>query len=254
MKSIRERALRREFLSGAWLNLGSSLTAEIAGSQGFDWVLIDLEHGAGDERALLHQLQALEASSAAPIVRIEWNDPPRFKRALDLGPSGIMVPYVNSEEEARSAVASMRYPPRGIRGVARSNRAAGFGLKFEEYFSTAADRLLTVTQIETKDAVNNVEAIALVDGVDVLFVGPLDLTTSLGIPAQFNHPDFMAALKRVTDVAVRCGKAAGILLGTLKQVQPMVDLGFTFLAVGSDGGLVAEGMKAYAAALNRFKG
>jgi 4-hydroxy-2-oxoheptanedioate aldolase len=253
MKSIRKRTLQGEFLSGAWLNLGSSVTAEIAGGLGFDWILIDLEHGAGDHQALLHQLQALEAGSAAPIVRIEWNDPPRFKRALDLGPSGIMVPYINNAEEARRAVASMRYPPRGNRGVARLNRGAGFGLSFEEYFSTSADRLLTVTQVETKAAIENVQSIAAVEGVDVLFVGPLDLTTSLGIPMQFTHPDFLKGLEKVADAARRHEKAAGILLAKMEQVPPLVDMGFTFIAVGSDGGLVVEGMKSYATALNRFK-
>lgn len=253
MKSIRERVLAGEFLCGTWLNLGSSLIAEIAGRSGFDWVLIDLEHGAGDHQALLHQLQALESTPAVPIVRVAWNEPPRFKRVLDLGASGIMVPYVNTEEEARRAVAAMRYPPHGIRGVARFNRAAGFGTEFEEYFSTAAKRLLTITQIETAEAVQNVESIAAVDGVDVLFVGPLDLTTSLGIQMQFDHPDYLEALRKVAAAAERHGKGLGILLSEAAQAEQMYEFGFRFVALGSDGTAAADGLRTYAKTFDRFQ-
>ena len=167
MKWIRERALKRELLGGTFLNLGSSLTAEIAGNAGFDWVLVDLEHGAGDRSELLLQLQAIESTPAVPLVRIPTNDPVIFKRVLDLGASGIMVPYVQTADEARKAVAAMRYPPDGVRGVAVMNRACGFGPGFEEYFKSAGSRLLTILQIETPLAVDNIDAIAAVDGADV---------------------------------------------------------------------------------------
>lgn len=243
MKYLRERVLRREVLAGTWLNLGSGLTAEIAGRAGFDWLLIDLEHGSGDEAHLLGQLQAISATEAAPIVRIVWNEAPRVKRTLDLGPSGIMIPYVNTAEEARRAVAAMRYPPQGVRGAARFTRAAGFSQDFDRYFAEANSNLLTVVQIETPQAVAQVEEIAAVDGVDVLFVGPLDLSVGLGIPQQYTHPDFRAALHRVSEAARQANKAAGILLASSDQIAPTVADGFTFLAVGSDGGMVAAGMK-----------
>ncbi|MCA9442256.1 MAG: 2-dehydro-3-deoxyglucarate aldolase, partial [Candidatus Omnitrophica bacterium] len=135
MKWIRERVLQGELFSGTFLNLGSSLTAEIAGQAGFDYVLIDLEHGSGDHDSLLAQLQVVDSTPAAAIVRVAWNDPVRIKRVLDLGPSGIMVPMVNAAEEAQRAVSAMKYPPVGIRGVAASNRACRFGPGFDDYFS-----------------------------------------------------------------------------------------------------------------------
>jgi len=160
IRPIRQRALQRELLAGGWLNLGSSLTAEIAANAGFDWVCIDLEHGCGDHESLVCQLQAMSGAPVAPIVRIAWNEAPRFKRALDLGPSGIMVPYVNNDQQARLAVASMRYPPQGVRGVAKLNRASGFGEQFASYFSEANDSLITVVQIETSEAVDKAADIA----------------------------------------------------------------------------------------------
>jgi 4-hydroxy-2-oxoheptanedioate aldolase len=240
-------------MSGGWCNLGSSLTAEIAGRAGFDWVVIDLEHGSGDYESLVHQLQAVSGTSAAPIVRIAWNDAPRFKRALDLGPSGILVPYISSAEEARRAVASMRYPPQGVRGVAKLNRASGFGWEFEEYFARANSSLLTVLQVETVTALESVEEIAAVDGADVLFVGPLDLSASLGIVQQFDHPEFRAAQARVVAACRKAGKAAGILLPGAEQIERAIADGFTFIGVGSDGGLVAAGMRKLAAAFEKYR-
>ncbi len=242
MKYLRERVLNGEILAGTWLNLGSSLTAEMAGKAGFDWALLDQEHGLGEQETLLHQLQALEAYKTAPIVRIAWNEAPRFKRALDLGASGIMIPYINTAEEAQKAVHAMRFPPQGVRGVAKFNRAAGFGREFETYFREANSRLLTVVQIETLEAVKNVQDIANIDGVDVLFVGPLDLSVSMGIPEQVDHPDFRAAIKQVISAGKSAGKAAGILIPNSDRLALMVEDGFSFIAVGSDGGLIASGM------------
>ena len=249
MRFIRERVLAGEFLAGGWCNLGSSVTAEIAGLAGFDWVLIDTEHGTGDLDALVGQLQAVSATPAVPIVRIAWNDPPRYKRVLDMGAMGVMAPYVNTAEEARQAASSMRYPPAGIRGVAKLNRGSSFGADFDRYFTTANDGLLTVVQIESPDAVANAEKIAAVDGVDVLFIGPLDLSVNLGIPQQFDHPKFKAALEKVAKAARGAGKAAGILLLSEDQVEEVKAAGFTFVALGSDGGFVAAGMRRAAARL-----
>ena len=253
MNYLRERALQREVLAGTWLNLGSSVTAEIAGRAGFDWLLIDLEHGSGDEAHLLGQLQAISATEATAIVRVAWNEAPRIKRTLDLGPSGIMIPYINTVEEAQRAVAAMRYPPQGIRGAARFTRAAGFSLEFDQYFVEANANLLTIVQIETPQAVAQVEEIAAIEGVDVLFVGPLDLSVGLGIPQQYTHPDFRAALLRVSEAAKRNHKAAGILLSSSDQIAQTIADGFTFLAVGSDGGMVASGMKSLSAAFHPRK-
>ncbi len=253
MRSIRKRVLSGELMSGTFLNLGSSLTAEIAGQAGLDWVLIDLEHGAGDHQNLLFQLQALSGTPAAPLVRVAWNDPVLFKRVLDLGPCGVMAPWVSSPEEAARAVAGIRYPPLGIRGVAAMNRACGFGAAFDEYFRAANEELLLLTQIETRPAVECAEAIAAVEGVDVLFVGPLDLSVSLGVARQFDHPTMCAARARVVAACRRAGKAAGILLAREEQVESAVREGFTFVGLGSDGAVMLWGMQQIASALRKAK-
>jgi len=250
MNWIRERVLGREVVVGTWLNLGSSLTAEIAGQAGFDWVLIDLEHGAGDHESLVHQLQALSGSTAAPLVRVAWNEAPKVKRVLDLGAAGVIFPYVTTAEEARAAVAAMRYPPDGIRGCA-TTRASGYGREADEYLATANDRLLTVVQIETATTLSCLDEIAGVEGVDVLFVGPMDLSFSLGVPRQYDHPVFREALVRVGEAARRAGKAAGILLMRPDWLDQALADGYTFLGLGSDMGAVVEGMRRFSETLRR---
>src|SRR5882672_8096238 len=239
---FRKRVLAREWLGGTFLNLGSSVTVEVAGLAGFDWVLIDHEHGPGGEDTLLHQLQAASATPAFPIVRIAWNEAPKFKRALDMGALGVMVPYINSAAETRAAVAAMRYPPHGVRGVAKFNRGAGFGGDFEEYYLHAHERLVTCIQIETAEAVANADEIAAVDGADVLFVGPTDLSYNMGIRDQLESPKFTEALQKVSDAAKKHGKAAGILVQTPAMVNKCRDLGYTFVALGSDGAAVRAGL------------
>ncbi len=246
---FRRRVLAREWLCGTFLNLGSPITVEVAGVIGFDWLLIDHEHGAGGEDTLFHQLQAAAATPAVPIVRIAANEAPRFKRALDAGAGGIMVPYVRTADEARAAVAAMRYPPRGVRGVAKFHRGAGFGAGFDDYYRHAHERLLGVMQIETPEAVDTIDAIAGVDGADVLFVGPTDLTYNMGIGDQLDHPRFVDALERVSTAARAHGKAAGILVHAAELVARCRELGYTFVALGSDGGSVRTGFSSMLATL-----
>ena len=246
---FRARTLAREWLTGTFINLGSSVTTEIAGNAGYDWLLLDHEHGPGGDETLLHQLQATSATPAVPIVRIPVNDPTRFKRVLDAGAHGVMVPYVNTAAEARAAVTAMNYPPHGLRGVAKFNRGAGFGTTFEEYYLHAHEWLVLAAQIETAEAVANCEAIADVPGVDVLFVGPNDLTHNMGIRDQFDHKLFVDALQRVAVAARQAGKAAGILVHNPALVPMCRGLGYTFVALGSDGGAVAAGLRQNLAAL-----
>ncbi len=248
---FRNRVLAGQFVGGTFLNLGSSLTVEMAGLAGFDWLLLDHEHGPGSDTTLLHQLQAVAATPAVGIVRIAANDPARFKRALDAGAHGVMVPYVSSGAEATAAVAGLRYPPRGIRGVAKLNRAAAFGADFDAYYAHAHEWLVTMPQIESVEALHRLDDIAAVDGADVLFVGPLDLTTNLGISGQYSHPIFIEALRRVADAAKRHGKAAGILALDPANVAPWREIGYTVMALGSDGGAVNAALRASAAALKR---
>jgi len=253
MKFIRERVLGGELMFGIGANLGSSLTVEMIGKKGFDWTWIDLEHGSGDYSELIGQIQAASINDAAPIVRIAWNEAPRFKRVLDLGAAGVMVPFVNTAEEAQNAAAAMRYPPEGVRGVAKFNRACGFGSDFDEYFPSANNNLLTVVQIETGTAVENAAEIAAVKGVDVLFIGPLDLSVNLGVAQQYEQQIFVDAMDRVAAACKKHGKAAGILVPNLDYLPVWIDKGFTFFVVGSDGGCVAKGLQSIHSTCSTFK-
>lgn len=240
---FRSRVLAREWLTGTFINLGSAVTAEIAGQAGYDWLVLDHEHGFGGEETLIHQLLATAGTPAVPIVRIPVNDPTRFKRALDAGAHGVMVPYVNTAAEAQAAVTAMQYPPHGLRGVAKFNRGSGYSNNYEEYYTHAHEWLVLVAQLETAEAVDNCEAIAAVPGVDVVFVGPNDLTHNLGIRDQFDHPKFVEALKRVSAAAAKHKKVAGILVHNPALVAVCRGLGYTFVSLGSDGGVVNAGLR-----------
>ncbi len=253
MEFIRQRVLNGEFMAGAWCNLASPITVEMAARTGYDWILLDQEHGPGDNITLLHQIQAAQGGPGAPIVRIVWNEMPLFKRALDLGAMGIMVPYVQNRQEAIYAVNAMRYSPQGTRGVASSPRAAGFGIGFDKYYAKANDNLLTVTQIETGEAIGHLKEIAAIEGVDVLFVGPLDLSISINMPGRFDDPEFKVILAKIAKTAKSHEKAAGILVPSTDQLEMVRDMGFTFVAVGSDGGMVMAAMQNTWEALSKLK-
>ncbi len=253
MKNLKQRLRRGETLHGCWLNLGSPLTAEIVGQAGFDWVLIDLEHGAGVERDVLYQLQALESSSTAALVRVESSEPQRIQRILDMGAEGIMCPKINDAAEARKVISGLHYPPHGNRGVAKMVRATGFGQHFDSYYQTAPDNILGIVQIETAESLNHLDDIAATEGVDVLFIGPADLTMELGIFGQFDHPRFKEALRETVNAAQKAGKATGILFFNPADYQRYHDLGIRFIACGADATFVADGARALANKLNEFR-
>jgi 4-hydroxy-2-oxoheptanedioate aldolase len=253
IRSIRRRALDGEILVGTWLVLGSSLTAEIAGNSGFDWVVLDMEHGMGANDSLLYQLQALSGTSASPIVRVAQNDPVLIKRALDLGPAGIMAPMVNNAEDAERVVRAMRYPPQGIRGVTPYTRPADFGREFPKYFAAANDDLICLVQIETQEGVENADQIAAVDGVDVLFIGPLDLTVGLGIMKQFDHPTYRAAVEKIVSACRKAGKVSGIILLDVEVPEDTVADGFTFIGRASDGSILAAALSELVEPFGKFK-
>lgn len=254
MKNIKSRIKNGEAVHGCWLNLGSSLTAEIVGLAGFDWVLIDLEHGAGNEKDVLAQLQALEQSNAAAIVRIESAARQRIHRVLDVGAEGVMCPHINNAEEAELVVSGLRYPPHGSRGVAKMVRATGFGTNFPEYYSSANENILGVVQIETPESLNHLDQIAALDGIDVLFIGPADLSMSLGIFNQFDHPLFQDAVKATVDAAQKAGKATGILLFNPEDYNTYYELGIRMIACGADATFVAEGARNMAGRLSAIRG
>jgi 2-keto-3-deoxy-L-rhamnonate aldolase RhmA len=253
MEFLRERALKGEPMFGVAAQLGSALTVEMIGRAGFDWTWIDCEHGSGDYSELVHQIQVARLGPAPAVVRIAWNDPIRFKRVLDLGAAGIMVPYVNTAAEAHQAAQSMRYQPEGIRGVAGSPPACGFGQGFDDYYAKANANLLTVVQIETAEAVANADAIAAVPGVDVLFVGPMDLSINMGVMRQFRNADFEANLDRVVAACRKHGKTPGILTPTLDYLGPWRAKGFSFFVVGSDSTNLAKLLVDLAGQCKAFK-
>ena len=253
MKNIKARIYNGETLIGCWLNLASSLTSEIVGMSGFDWVLIDIEHGSGSEAQILQQLQALEHTPAATFVRVESYQRQRFHRVLDLGAEGIMCPRINTLEEARQAAKAIRYPPDGIRGVARMVRATNFGSDFSEYYANQKKNLVCIVQIETEEILNSLDSVASIDEIDVLFVGPMDLSIALGVFGQLDHPRFMDALKATADAAVKEGKAAGILLQKPEEFKKYYELGFRFIACSSDSSFVRIGACKMAERLNELK-
>lgn len=240
MHWIKQRALSGERLLGVGAMFGSSMVVELIGKTGFDWVWIDYEHGVGGTNDLLTMMQAAAIHRLPAIVRLPANELAWHKRALDFGAAGIMVPYVNNAEQAAHAAQCTRFSPNGLRGVAQSTRAAQFGLNFADYLAEADDNVLTIVQIETPEAVENVEEIAAVEGVDVLFVGPLDLSVSMGLPRQFDHPDFVAALDRVVAACKTHNKAAGILTPSHELALNWTAKGYSFLVVAADGSLLAR--------------
>lgn len=238
---IDKARLKTELLAGTFLNLGSSVAVEIAASTGFEWVLIDLEHGSGSFSDLRSQLLATRGSSAAPIVRIPSIDQDLVKFSMDSGAAGIMFPYVANAAEAARAVSYMTYPPNGVRGVAQVIRASDYGRNWKSYLQEASEKALTVIQIETPEAATQADEIAAVPGVDVLFIGPMDLSVNLGHPGDFTPDGFVSHLKNVVSACERYGKTAGIL-SRPELVAQHKSLGFRFIALGSDAGAIVQGM------------
>ena len=229
---------------GGWLHLCSSISAEIMGDAGFDWLLIDMEHGPGDYQTLLVQLQALSASRTTPVVRVQWNDPAVIKRVLDLGAEGVMIPLVGNRRECEAAVRACTYPPEGTRGVAGSHRAAGFGRFAADYWARANAEILVIVQIETPEAVKAIDDIVTVPGVDVAFIGPADLSAALGHLGDPKHPDVQAAIARVETAAKRAGVALGTISRSAEEATTLYGRGYQMVTLCSDASLVAQGAAA----------
>ena len=253
MKNLKQSVQSGDTLHGTWINMGSLVSAEIIGRAGFDWVLIDLEHGAGDEAIMYNQLQVLGGLDTTPIVRIDDITRPNVQHILDAGASGIMFPQIQTEKDAEAAVKMMYYPPRGTRGTARAVRAMGFGRTADAYVADLDKTVLGIVQIETVSALKHIDAIAAVEGVDVLFVGPFDLTTALGIFGQLDHLLYQHAIRDVSVAAKKHGKATGVLLRDPKEYHMYYDLGYRFLACGADGAFVRQGADDMVKQLNYAK-
>lgn len=253
MKNLKKRLKQGDTLIGCWLNLGCPLTAEIIGTTGFDWALIDLEHGAGTESDVLHQLQALEHTQTAPVIRIESFERQRIHRMLDLGAEGIMCPRINNTEEAMKFVRGLSYPPEGVRGVAKMVRATGFGKDFDSYWKDSTKNILGIIQVETPEILNHLDEIAAIDNIDILFIGPADLSMALGIFGQYDNPMFKDAVKATVNSAEKAGKAAGILLFNPDDFISYRQMGIRFIACGSDATFVVNGAHDMLNVLNTFR-
>ncbi|MES2797866.1 MAG: HpcH/HpaI aldolase/citrate lyase family protein [Bacteroidota bacterium] len=253
MKNLKQRLAKGETLNGCWMNLGSPLTAEIIGHAGFDWVLIDLEHSSSSENDVLLQLQALESSPTAAIVRVETPEGPRISKVMDIGAEGVMCPKINTAEEARKVVSGLHYPPFGNRGVSTMIRPTAYGKTWDSYYENSKDNFLGIVQIETVEALNNLDEIASTEGVDVLFIGPADLTIDMGIFGQFENPKYIDAVEKIVAAAKKAGKSTGILFFNPDDYKKYHDMGIKFIACGSDAYFLSEGAKNMAKKLSESR-
>ena len=230
---------RRQQL-GLWSVLTSSYSAEIIAGAGYDWVLIDTEHSPSGVEGVLPQLQAMAPYDVSPVVRAAWNDTVLIKRFLDIGVQSLLLPFVQSAEEARAAVAAVRYPPDGVRGISMFTRANRFG-RVKDYVKRASEEICLLVQVETRTAVDVVEAIAQVDGIDGVFVGPSDLAASLGYLGNPAHEDVMKVIEDTFARITACGKPPGFLTADFAIARRAIAAGSLFTAIGVDGGILARG-------------
>jgi 2-dehydro-3-deoxyglucarate aldolase len=241
--SFKRDLLAGKKLIGCWSSLSSAITTEVLGVAGFDWILLDGEHSPNDMSTYIPQLMALKDSPSAPVVRPASNNPVEMKRMLDAGFYNFLVPFVESVDEANMAVAATRYPPQGMRGVSVSQRSNRYGT-VADYFKGANEQMCVMVQIESVAGVASARAIAELDGVDCLFVGPSDLAAGLGHLGNANHPDVQAAIAAVFADAKAAGKPSGILAPVEADARKYMAMGATFVAVGSDLGVFRSATQA----------
>lgn len=225
---------------GLWIGLANPYTAEICAGADFDWLLLDAEHAPNDLQTLLAQLQAVAPYAAHPVVRIPSADVVRIKQVMDLGVQTLLVPIIETAEQATEMVRAMRYPPGGIRGVGSALARASRWNRISTYLQSADDQACLLVQVETKRALENLEAIAGVEGVDGVFIGPADLSASLGHRGQPSHPDVQRVIEDTIAMVRKTGKAVGILSADEALARRYLELGCTFVAVGVDTSLLAR--------------
>ena len=247
---LKQALLEKQLQVGCWLSLGSHTATEICASAGFDWVLVDMEHAPNDVPQVLHLLHAAAAYPGSIMVRTYWNDTVLIKRLLDLGVQSLLMPNVQTVEEAQRAVAAVRYPPRGVRGVSANSRSNRFG-RIKDYFKRADDELCLMVQIETRQGLDNLEAIAAVDGIDGLFIGPQDLAADLGHLGNPGQAEARAAMGETLHRIDKTGKVPGILAFVEADAKHWIDEGARFVAVTGDAFLLARSTEAVVAAFKR---
>jgi 2-dehydro-3-deoxyglucarate aldolase/4-hydroxy-2-oxoheptanedioate aldolase len=240
---LKARLAAGEKTVGTFVGMASPIAAEVCAAAGADWLLLDLEHGAGGEEQVPATVPIAAAYGVPTVVRVESDARIRVGRVLDSGAAGVMFPRLDDAEQVRTAVRHLYYPPRGDRGVATYNRACRFGLDTSA-LDRANDEVLGIVQIESAQAVAAAEEIASIDGVDVLFVGPRDLSHDLGVPGQMTAPVFLDALVQVRAAAHKHGKSCGLLVSDGAAAAARLADGWSFVAVGSDSTLLATAMTA----------
>lgn len=243
--AFRQALIARQPLIGCWVSLASPITAEVLGLAGFDWLLLDAEHSPNDLTTLVPQLMALKDSASAPVVRPPQNEPVIVKRLLDAGFHNVLFPFVESAEDARNAVAATRYPPAGIRGFSVSQRNNRYNT-IPDYLQVINDNIAVLVQIESRPGIEAVDAIAAVNGVDCIFVGPGDLSAALGHIGNPGHPAVQEVIRHLISRTVAAGKSAGILAPVEADARRYMEWGATFVGVGSDLGVFRGATQALA--------
>jgi 2-keto-3-deoxy-L-rhamnonate aldolase RhmA len=235
MPTLKQRLQAGEATVGSWLMLGSASAAEVLAGAGFDWVVVDLEHSATTERETEDIFRAIELKGSVPLVRLTSNNPDQIKRVLDSGAQGIIVPMVKNADDARTAVAAAHYPPEGRRSFALS-RAQGYGPGFQAYVNEARDRTLVVALIEHVDAINNLDEILAVEGIDATMIGPYDLSGSVGKPGRFDDPEVIALVDRYTEASRAAGVPYGyhVVSTDYAAVEAKLAEGFRFVVFSTD--------------------
>ena len=222
---------------GTFIQIGHPDITEMLSNAGFDWLLLDGEHGPFGIETMQTMLQAMNGTKTVPIIRAPWNDPVYIKRALDIGAYGLLIPLVSSKREAENVVHALRYPPGGIRGVG-PRRASRYFLDFKEYVATVDAELLVMVQIETREAVQNITEILAVDGIDSYFVGPMDLSAALGHMGDVNHPEVVETIAKIVEAGKKAKKIGGIYAFSVEDIEKRIKQGFQFISFGSDSRLL----------------
>lgn len=234
VNKVKARLKNGEKLLGAWTQLCSPMSAEIMARAGFDFVCVDMEHAPGDHLTLMSQLQAMAQYEALPVVRIPWNDFVDIKRTLDVGALGIHVPYVNTAEEAEAVVRAIHYPPLGIRGIAGSPRACGYGQDGPNYYMRANDEILLLVALETRQSVDNLDEILKIERIDGIFIGPFDMAASLGHVGNPGHPEVQKIIREIEAKVIGSGKFLGTVANGYDGAVELFDRGYQYLLAMSD--------------------
>lgn len=241
---FRKRLGLRETLFGTWITIGHTDVPDLLEEAGFDWFVFDMEHAPLGAESVSRLIQVVDSAAVCPIVRVGAIEQYPVKSALDMGAHGVVFPLVNSREDAERAVSYVKYPPWGIRGVA-PRKAADYGRTFSEYLKTANDLTTVVVQIETKEALRNLDEVIGTRGVDVAFVGPTDLTVSLGLGDDRGNPKVLEAMEKVVRACEKQDRAPGVLAATTAEAKRAVEMGFRFIGLGSDTRFLMSGAKEF---------